>query len=131
MSWKEWYDSLAKPEWTPEPATIGFIWQILYPIIFLTFGYVFYQAFKKSISWKVALPFAINLIANLTFTPIQFGLRNLPLAAFDIGIVWLTIPWMIAAIWQHNKWIGVAQLPYFTWVSIAGYLQLCITFWNL
>ena len=32
MSWKEWYDSLVKPAWTPEPGTIGLVWQILYPI---------------------------------------------------------------------------------------------------
>jgi hypothetical protein len=28
----EWYESLAKPDWTPAPATIGLIWQILYPM---------------------------------------------------------------------------------------------------
>ncbi len=33
MPWMEWYDSLAKPGWTPAPATIGLIWRILYPII--------------------------------------------------------------------------------------------------
>ncbi len=43
----------------------------------------------------VALPFAINLVANLILTPIQFGLRNLPLAAVDILVVWATIIWMI------------------------------------
>jgi tryptophan-rich sensory protein len=36
------------------------------------------------VSWVIALPFAINLIANLIFTPIDFGKRNLPLAAVDI-----------------------------------------------
>lgn len=29
MSWIEWYNSLAKPSWTPAPGTIGLIWQIL------------------------------------------------------------------------------------------------------
>lgn len=65
---------------------------------------------------------------NLIFTPIQFGLRNLPLAALDIVIVWGTIIWMVVAVWKHYKW--VAQLPYFAWVSIATVLQLSITFWN-
>jgi len=36
------------------------------------------------VSWVIALPFAINLIAKLIFTPIDFGKRNLPLAAVDI-----------------------------------------------
>jgi hypothetical protein len=29
MNWLEWYNSLAKPSWTPAPATIGLIWQTL------------------------------------------------------------------------------------------------------
>ena len=39
MPWMEWYDSLAKPGWTPAPATIGLIWQILYPIILVIWPY--------------------------------------------------------------------------------------------
>ncbi len=130
MTWIEWYDSLAKPSWTPAPATIGTIWQILYPIILITFAYVFVQAFRGKVSWMVALPFAINLVANLIFTPIQFGMRNLPLAAVDILIVWATIIWCMVAIWQHSKWISLAQVPYLIWVSLATVLQLTITFWN-
>ena len=130
MPWIEWYNSLAKPNWTPQPATIGMIWQILYPVILLSFVFVFVQAFRGKISWLVAFPFAINLIANIIFTPIQFGLRNLPLAAIDIVIVWATIIWCIVAIWEHNKWISIAQFPYLIWVSIATVLQLTITAWN-
>ncbi len=130
MTWKEWYDSLAKPDWTPEPSTIGTIWQCLYPIILVTFGFVFVQAIRKNLPGKVALPFAINIVANLIFTPIQFGLRNLPLAAADILIVWGTIIWMMLAIWTHYRWIAIAQIPYFVWVSLATVLQLSITFGN-
>lgn len=130
MSWMEWYDSLAKPSWTPEPSTIGLIWQILYPIILVTFGFVFYKALRRQLPWQVAVPFAINLVANLLFTPIQFGLRNLPLASVDILIVWGTILWMIAAVWKHHRWVAVAQFPYLVWVSIATVLQWTITWWN-
>jgi translocator protein len=130
MPWIEWYNSLAKPSWTPQPATIGRIWQILYPVILLSFGYVFVQAFRGKVGWRVAAPFAINLIANLIFTPIQFGLRNLPLAALDILVVWVTIIWSMIAIWQHSKWVSLAQVPYLIWVSIATVLQLTITIWN-
>ncbi|WP_323379680.1 TspO/MBR family protein [Stieleria sedimenti] len=70
-------------------------------------------------------------IANLVFTPIQFGLRNLPLAALDILIVWAAIIWMMVAVWKHYRWVAAAQLPYFVWVSIATVLQLSITWWNL
>lgn len=130
MSWMDWYNSLAKPSWTPAPATIGLIWQILYPMIFITFSFVFYHAIRGHLPWLVALPFAINLTANLIFTPIQFGMRNLPLASLDVLLVWGSIIWMGVAIWPHYRWVAIAQVPYFIWVSIATVLQLSITVMN-
>ncbi|MFN0051840.1 MAG: TspO/MBR family protein [Planctomycetales bacterium] len=129
MDWMNWYNDLVKPSWTPAPATIGLIWQILYPIILFSFGFVFVQMFRGKVGWINALPFAINLLANLIFTPIQFGMRNLPLAAVDIVIVWATIIWSAVAIWPHYRWVSLAQIPYFVWVSLATALQLSIT-WN-
>ena len=130
MGWMTWYNSLAKPSWTPAPSTIGLIWQILYPIILISFLFVFVQAARKRVGWRVALPFAINLVANLAFTPIQFGLRSLPVASADILVVWGTSLWMIAAVWTHYRWVAVAQVPYLIWVSIATVLQLSITWMN-
>ena len=130
MEWRDWYDALEKPSWTPTGSTIGMIWQIIYPIILVTFCFVFVQAIRRKVPRQVALPFAVNLVANLVFTPIQFGMRNLPLAAVDILIVWGTIIWMMAAIWKHHRWVAVAQMPYFIWVSIATVLQLSITWLN-
>jgi len=130
VPWIDWYQSLAKPSWTPAPRTIGLIWQILYPVIIATFGFVFVQAGRGRLPLIVALPFAINLVANLIFTPIQFGMRNLPLAAVDILVVWCTIVWMMLAVWPHYRWVAAAQVPYFVWVSIATVLQLLITSMN-
>jgi tryptophan-rich sensory protein len=76
------------------------------------------------------VPFAINLVVNLIFMPILFGLRNLPLAFLDILIVWGTILGMIIAVWKHFRWVAVAQVPYLIWVSIATVLQLSITWMN-
>lgn len=131
MSWIEWYNSLSKPSWTPQPGTIGLIWQVLYPVIVATFGFVFVQTIRRKIDWRVAIPFAINLVANLVFTPIQFGMRNLPLASVDILIVWCTLPWAMFAIWSKYRWVAIAQIPYFLWVSIATVLQISITMMNL
>lgn len=130
MSWMEWYNALEKPSWTPAPATIGLIWQILYPIILISFGFVFVQVLRRKVPGIVALPFVINLVANVIFTPIQFGMRNLPLAAVDILIVWSTIIWMVFVVWRHYKWVALAQVPYFVWVSLATFLQLSITAMN-
>ena len=130
MDWMPWYESLAKPSWTPAPATIGLIWQILYPIIAVSFGFVFVQDVRGRLRQSSAAPFPVTLVANLLFTPIQFGLRNLPLAAVDILIVWATIIVSIVAVWRHYRWVAVAQIPYLIWVSLATVLQLSITLMN-
>ena len=130
MDWMTWYNGLVKPSWTPAPTTIGLIWTILYPIIFISFGFVFVRAIQGKVPRIVAAPFAVNLFANLLFMPIFSGMRNVPLAAVDILIVWATIIWCIVAIWPHFKWVALAQGPYFVWVSIATVLQMLITAMN-
>jgi benzodiazapine receptor len=130
MTWMEWYGSLAKPFWTPAPSTISLIWMILYPIILVSFGFVFVQAFRGKVGWKVAVPFAINLVANLLFMPIFSGLRSVQLAAVDIVLMWATIIWSVLAVWPAYRWVGVAQVPYFVWVSLATVIQLSITVMN-
>jgi translocator protein len=130
MTRMEWYGSLAKPSWTPAPTTISLIWMILYPIIVVSFGFVFVQAFRGKMSWRVSLPFAKNLVANLLFMPIFAGLRNVPLACVDILIVWATIIWCVVVAWPVFRWVAVAQVPYFVWVSTATVIQVSITAMN-
>ena len=127
MTRMEWYNALTKPSWTPDGSTIGLIWSLLYPVIVVSFGWVFVQAVRGKIPRAVAVPFAVNLVANLSFTPIQFGLRNLPLAAADILVVLGTIVWSMVAVWPHARWVAAAQAPYLVWVGIATVLQLSIT----
>jgi len=126
MDWMTWYNSLEKPSWTPPSSTISLIWMIIYP----SFRFVFSSAFQGKVPRIVAVPFAVNLVANLLFMPIFSGLRSVPLAAADIVIVWATIIWCVVAVWPHYKWIAVAQCPYYVWVSIATTIQLSITAMN-
>ena len=130
LSWRAWYDSLAKPAWTPTPATIGRIWQVLYAIIAISFGYVFVQMGRGRLNMRVGCPFVVNIFANLAFTPILFEWRNLPVAALDILLVWATIIWGMMAIWPYYRWVAWAQVPYLIWVSLATILQLSITWMN-
>ena len=130
MSWMEWYNSLVKPSWTPAPSTISLIWTILYPVIFVSFGFIFAQAFRGNVGWKLALPFAVNLVANLLFMPIFAGLRNVPVAFADILIVWAAIIWCVVVAWPVYRWVAVAQVPYFVWVTTATVIQASITAMN-
>lgn len=130
MDQMTWYHSLQKPSWTPAPSTIGLVWSILYPVIIVTFVFVYIQVARRKVPAAVAFPFTVNLVSNLIFTPIQFTLRSLTLASIDILIVWLSLIWAIAAIRKYHLWVAIAQVPYLVWVTIATFLQLAITFMN-
>ena len=54
------------------------------------------------------------------------GVRNLPLACVDIVIVRTTIIRCVLVALLDNKWVTVAQVTYFVWVSIATAIQLSI-----
>ena len=85
---------------------------------------------KKHAPFAVALPFALNLIFNLAFTPLQFGLRNNLLAAVDVLLVLGTLIWAMIAIYPRARWVTYMQLPYLLWVSFATVLQMTITYLN-
>ena len=111
----------------------GPVWTVLYAIIAVSFGTVFYKAYMKEIPWLVALPFALNLVFNFAFTPIQFQLKNNWLASIDILLVLFTLVWALVAVWYTVpwlRWVVYVNIPYLLWGTFATGLQLTITFLN-
>jgi len=125
-----WYQQLQKPSWAPPSSVFGPVWSVLYVIIAISFGYVFYLFFKGKITFIVLLPFILNLIFNFIFTPIQFGLKNNFLAAIDILLVLITLAWAMKEIYPFASWVTYANIPYLIWVLIATTLQLTVTWMN-
>jgi tryptophan-rich sensory protein len=106
------------------------VWTFLYILIAVSFANVFKMFFQKEISFIVLLPFVLNLLFNLAFTPIQFGLKNNFLAMIDIFLVLITLLWLIVAIFPVRSWIAYIQIPYLLWVSFATVLQVSVTWLN-
>ncbi|MCM2339185.1 MAG: tryptophan-rich sensory protein [Burkholderiales bacterium] len=125
-----WYQELVKPEWAPPSYLFGPVWTVLYFIIAVSFVSVFQKVFTKQLPAIIALPFALNLIFNFSFSPIQFGLQNNILAAIDISFVLITLAWAMIAIYPHMKWVALINIPYLLWVMFATVLQFTITFLN-
>ncbi len=130
MNTYNWYSTLVKPTWSPPAWIFGPVWSVLYVLIAISFGKVFWMLYKGEVNFLVALPFILNLIFNLVFTPIQFGLKNNYLAAADILLVLGTLVWAMVAIYPHARWITYIQIPYVVWVTFATVLQLTITYLN-
>ncbi len=126
----DFYSELIKPSWAPAPPVFGIVWSILYPIIIGAYGYVIFKVARGEYPASLLVPVLINIVANVAFTPIQFGLQNLWLAEADIVLVLVTIIWSMIAIWPHSRIASLALSPYLVWVAIATALQTSITLLN-
>ena len=134
MDTYNWYSRLIKPSWSPPSWVFGPVWTVLYAIIFVSFGTVFYKVITGEVKWVVALPFVLNLVFNFAFTPLQFGLQNNLLAAVDILLVLGTLIWALYLVWHLAPglhWVVYANIPYLLWVMFATVLQLTITYMNM
>ncbi len=126
----EWYTTLTKPAWAPPAWLFGPVWTVLYAIIFISFAFVFFKAWRGDISFLIALPFLLNLIFNFAFTPLQFGVQSNLLAALDILLVLGTLAWALSVIYPFFPWVTYVNIPYLLWVAFATVLQLTITYLN-
>ena len=127
-----WYQTLIRPDWAPPSELFGPVWSVLYTLIAISFGYVFYKVFiKKEYPRNFAVPFMLNLVFNALFTPLQFGLQNNLLASIDILLVLSTLVWLIVYSWNKVRWVALINIPYLLWVSFATVLQITITILNL
>jgi tryptophan-rich sensory protein len=129
-----WYGALIKPTWAPPGWLFGPVWSVLYILIIISFGYVAYRYFAPQLSankipFIILLPFLLNIIFNIAFTPLQFGLQNLGLATVDIFLVLGTLVWALVSIFPYISWVAFINIPYLLWVCFATILQT--TVWRM
>jgi translocator protein len=125
-----WYASLQKPNFNPPNWVFAPVWTIL----FLLMGISLYSVWSKGLRDKkvktAVFIFAIQLILNMLWSFLFFGLQS-PLYAFiEIIILWLVILLTITSFYKISKIAGYLLLPYILWVSFAAVLNFSILVLN-
>lgn len=124
------YRELKRPRWAPPAWVFGPVWTVLYIIIAISFGTVFWAVAAGAAPAALALPFALNLVFNFAYTWLQFGLKKYVLASVDVILVLATLVWAMSAVYPTIPWLALINIPYLLWVSFATVLQLTITYLN-
>lgn len=125
----EWYAGLAKPSWTPPNWVFGPVWSLLYLMMALAGWLVWRQAGVTSVAVPLAL-FGLQLVLNVAWSAVFFGLRR-PGAAFaEIILLWFVILASMSAFWRVTRLAGWLMLPYLLWVGYAASLNLAIWLMN-
>jgi hypothetical protein len=65
----------------------------------------------------------LNLLFNLAFSPIQFGLKNNFLAAIDIVLVLATLLWALRSVWGPGAVGGSGEYS----LPVVGVFCYCVT----
>jgi len=124
-----WYVMLQKPIFTPPNWVFGPVWTTLY----IMMGVAFYIVWDKHCPGKqktlAYFLFAVQLLINIGWSAVFFGLHSTNGAMLVIIGLWAAIA---ATIQQFRKISTIAAwllLPYLLWVSFAGLLNYA--FWHL
>jgi benzodiazapine receptor len=124
----KWYASLQKPSFTPPGWLFSPVWIFLFVLIGLTL-YILWKEYPKR-GTKIALVFfSAQLILNLMWSVIFFGLKSPMWAFIEIIILWLAIFLTILKSLKVSKPAGFLLLPYIIWVSFAAVLNYFL--WKL
>lgn len=122
-----WYESLAKPGWTPPNWAFPVVWTALY-LMNAASGWIVWQA-----AGMAALPalcvYLVSLLLNAGWSAMFFGLRRMDLGFVNVVLLWLSIAIVAMMFWPFSPVAAALQLPYLLWVSIASALNL--TVWRM
>ena len=123
-----WYAELRKPWFTPPSWVFGPVWSILYLMMAAAAWLVWRRGGWAAAKAPLAL-FLAQLVFNVAWSGLFFGLR-LPGAAFaDIVLLWCLIAATLAAFWRVSPAAGALLAPYLAWVNFAAALNFAL--WRL
>ena len=74
--------------------------------------------------------FGIQLLLNLAWTPLFFGIQMMLVALVVIVLLWLAIAVTAMAFRRIHAFASVLLVPYWIWVGYASYLNAGYWFLN-
>jgi len=87
------------------------------------------KSFREQKVKKALIFFAIQLVLNILWSILFFGLKSPLFAFFEIIVLWAAILLTIIQSFKISKIASFLLLPYILWVSFAAILNYFL--WNL
>jgi len=124
-----WYAGLKKPTFTPPNSVFGPVWVTLY----LLMGIAVFLVWREGLGQDgVTIAFVIfwaQLVLNILWSVIFFGLKSLFGGMVMILLLWIAILINIITFFGVSPLAGWLLIPYIIWVSIAANLNVQV--WKL
>jgi len=125
----DWYVALQKPPLNPPGWLFGPVWTLLYALIGLA-GFLAWRAIPPMCRVVPFAVFGLQLVLNGLWTFLFFGLHRPAWALLDLMGLWALILINIGLFHRERPVAGYLLVPYFLWVSFAGYLNAALWWLN-
>jgi benzodiazapine receptor len=125
-----WYELLVKPSFNP-PSWLFFpVWTSLYILMGISLFLVLMERNKGRDIGIPLLFFGIQLVLNVLWSFLFFGLESPIAGLIGIIILWIFILATIISFFRVNRVAAYLLLPYILWVSFASILNFAIYLLN-
>lgn len=125
---ERWYRTLEKPAWQPPDWLFGPVWTTLYLMMAVAAWLIWKPVGLKGAAFPLGL-FAAQLLLNIAWSWIFFGMHRPGWALLELAILWFAIALTAWAFFRRSPLAGWLMVPYLGWVSFAGALNYEI--WRL
>jgi len=120
---RTWYATLHKPSFNPPNWVFMPVWTVLY-IMMAVAAFLVWRA-PATGRWKVVAlaAFLVQLLLNLLWSLLFFGLRQPAYALVDIVLLWLMIVVTAFLFVKLSRPAALLLVPYLAWVTFAAVLN--------
>ncbi len=125
-----WYAGLQKPDINPPSWVFAPVWTVLYILMGISLYLIVQSDLKKQDVQFGLILFIFQLLVNIGWSFFFFGLHSTFYGFLAIVLLWAVLLCTIIQVWRFSIPAAVLLMPYFIWVSFAGYLNYAILVMN-
>lgn len=122
-----WYGELRHPSWAPPQRLFAPAWTLLY-ILMAASAWIVWISGRAGRSQAIGL-FLGQLLLNLLWPALFFGLRRMDWALAEMALLWLAVAGTMISFWRLSSTAAILLAPYLAWVTFAFFLNRA--YWTL
>jgi len=124
-----WYAGLVTPSLNPPSWVFAPVWTALFVLMGVSLFLLWREGTDRPPVRAALLVFGLQLVLNLLWSALFFGLQSPLLGLIEILVLWLAIVATILLAYRVSRPAAYLLVPYLVWVSFATYLTWAI--WTL
>jgi benzodiazapine receptor len=124
-----WYEGIEKAPWNPPSWVFGPVWTVLYISIGVAL-WIIWRSRPSPRRSRALTIFAVQLLLNLAWSWLFFGLEQPLLALVDLAFLVGALVVLLRVAWWETPIASLIMLPYLLWCSFAVTLNGAVVLLN-